>query len=119
MFVAAPVLESPPVPVVELCDVHTRAPVVEYAIPAPTVSRASPVITGTVALRQCRSPRGQSWTVVAFHRQGRRHPCRGAEADLPDVSEDDSDSVKSTSPVTENHNKNGYVNFTTFTRTSS
>ena len=28
-------------------------------------------------------------------------------------------SVKSTSPVTENHNKNGYVNFITFTRTSS
>ena len=27
--------------------------------------------------------------------------------------------VKSTSPVTENHNKNGYVNYTTFTRTSS
>ena len=26
---------------------------------------------------------------------------------------------KSTSPVTENHNKNGYVNYTTFTRTSS
>ena len=27
--------------------------------------------------------------------------------------------VKSTYPVTENHNKNGYVNYTTFTRTSS
>ena len=27
--------------------------------------------------------------------------------------------VKSTSPGTENHNKNGYVNYTTFTRTSS
>ena len=27
--------------------------------------------------------------------------------------------VKSTSPVTENHNKNGYVNYTTFIRTSS
>ena len=27
--------------------------------------------------------------------------------------------VKSTSPVTENHYKNGYVNYTTFTRTSS
>ena len=26
--------------------------------------------------------------------------------------------VKSTSPVIENHNKNGYVNYTTFTRTS-
>ena len=27
--------------------------------------------------------------------------------------------VKSTSPVTESHYKNGYVNYTTFTRTSS
>ena len=27
--------------------------------------------------------------------------------------------VKSTSPIIENHNKNGYVNYTTFTRTSS
>ena len=42
-----------------------------------------------------RSPRCQSRSVVAVHRQGRRHPCRGAEADPcgPGDSEDVSDST--------------------------
>ena len=35
------------------------------------------------------------------------------------ITDIDDDELKSTCPVTENHNKNGYVNYTTFTRTSS
>ena len=42
-------------------------------------------------LRQRRQPRCQSRFVVAVRRQGRRHPCRGAEASPcgPGDSEDD------------------------------
>ena len=96
MFVAAPVLVSPPV-VVKYVQ---SAPIVEYVTPTPAVTYAhasldveyvaTPALTvslRTVASpvfpteRQCRSPRFQSRSVVAVHRQGRRHPCRGAEAD--------------------------------------
>ena len=54
-------------------------------------------------------------------RTGRQigRPKRRWEDDLNDFSKMEGSHVKSTSLVTENHNKNGYVNYTTFTRTSS
>ena len=114
MFVAAPVVESPPAGMEQV----QPAPVVEYVTPASAVTYALPLPLSSTRLlhppfltllqlpqeqrrqqssqlRQCRSPRCQSRSVVAVHRQGRRLPCRGAEADPygPDVSEDDRDST--------------------------
>ena len=56
------------------------SPIVEYVTPARTVACAAPVTTITVASTVFPTATVPITPVVAVHRQGRRHPCRGAEA---------------------------------------
>ena len=63
-----------------------------------STGRASPFTTRTVAstvfpTATVQMSKLRQVPVAAFNRRGRRHPCRGAEADFQDVSEDDSDST--------------------------
>ena len=84
-----------------VCDAHTRGHVCTYLFRMSTRLQHPPflqVTTRTVAstvFPTATVPFTSGTIVVRFavHRQGRRHPCRGAEADPPDVSGDDRDST--------------------------